>query len=153
VSLTGTWYNELNSKLVVNSASGGQLYGSYYSAVGQAQYIYPVVGQYNPAPLPSGGQAMSWTVVWNNAYGNSHSTTAWSGQFQKNDAGDEEIYTLWLLASEVQSSDQDWGSTQVGQDTFTRNPPAAATLARALRRGHASHPTPAFPDHPRKPSP
>jgi hypothetical protein len=150
MNLTGTWYNELNSVLVVQSASGGQLFGTYYSAVGQAAYVFPVAGQYNP--FPSGGQAMSWTVAWYNPYGNAHSTTAWAGQYQINTDGDEEIYSLWLLASEVASSSQDWASTRAGQDTFTRNPPEAATLARALRRGHASHPTPALPHHPKKPS-
>ena len=135
----GSWYNELGSMMQLSSGSSGTLRGTYWSAVGQATRQYQLQGTYDSKPLPgSGGQAAGWAVAWNNAYMNAHSNTSWSGQYQVQN-GQEQIYTLWLLASSV-TPDNDWQSTQVGQDTFTRNPPSAEIVERRRAAGHLSHP-------------
>ena len=139
---TGNWYNELGSQMFLN-ASGGQLSGFYASAVGQARYTYPLAGRYDTQPASGGGQTMAWTVSWQNAYQNAHSATGWSGQYF-DQGGNEEIYTLWLLAAEVSEGDE-WESTLAGQDTFTRTPPPKEAIARSKRRGNVPHPKGAHP--------
>ena len=135
---SGVWYNELGSMMKIYG-SGGALSGIYETAVGYASGQYTLEGRYNTSPS-SGGQAMSWAVAWQNAYLNSNSATGWSGQYQKNvDTGEEEIYTLWLLASEMES-DEDWASTNVGQDTFTRTKPSDEEIARRVGKRAAAHP-------------
>jgi hypothetical protein len=133
MSILGLWYNELGSTLEITSASDGTLTGTYSSVVGDAQYTYTLVGRYDGDPN-AGGQALGWTVMWQNQYGNSHSATSWTGQYQTNPStGQEEIYTLWLLVTE-EPSQNDWASTNVGQDTFTRTQPDAKAIGRARRR-------------------
>lgn len=138
MSILGTWYNELGSMMEITSASNGAVTGTYYSAVGQAQYTYTLVGRYDSEPS-AGGQALGWTVAWQNQSGNSHSATSWTGQYQIDPStGQEEITTFWLLVTE-EPAQNDWAATNVGQDTFTRTQPDAKTVDRARRRG-VSHP-------------
>jgi len=138
-SLYGSWYNELGSNMVL-TGSGAQLSGSYFSAVGQAAYQYPLSGRVNTGPsLPGSGTAIGWTVAWVNAYQAAPSATSWAGQYQQMPDGGEQITTLWLLVSET-IPENDWASTNVGQDIFTRTSPTAETVARRKRTGHFSHP-------------
>ena len=138
MGISGAWFNELGSKMSL-VASGGQLSGLYETAVGYASGQYQLTGRYNTAPS-SGGQAASWAVAWENPYVNANSATGWAGQYQINpDTGQEEIYTLWLLASEAMPAD-DWSSTRVGQDTFSRTQPTDEEIERRCRTKAASHP-------------
>ena len=132
----GVWYNELGSDMVLN-VSGSSVWGSYYSAVGDTFRRYDLVGLIDRQPLPS-GQALGWTVAWVNAYRNAHSATSWSGQYQVI-GGSDEIVALWLLTSETAPQD-DWASTQVGKDVFTRQPPSPEQLEANRRRVPPSHP-------------
>jgi hypothetical protein len=136
---SGVWYNELGSRMTINYVSGGGFSGIYETAVGYAAGQYTLQGRYNTQPS-SGGQAMAWAVAWQNAYLNSDSVTGWSGQYQTDPStGAEEIYTLWLLASEM-DPDEDWASTNVGQDTFSRTQPSAEEVERCRKARPASHP-------------
>ncbi len=137
MTISGTWYNELGSTLTL-VASDGTLSGTYETAVGGASGQYPLTGRYNTDPS-HGGQAASWSVAWQNASGNANSSTGWSGQYQQTASGQEEIHTMWLLASETEP-DHDWGSVQVGSDTFTRAKPTDENAARATQSRPASHP-------------
>lgn len=132
----GTWYNELGSDMVLN-VSGSSVWGTYYSAVGDATRRYDLAGRIDPDPLPS-GQALGWTVAWANAYRNTHSATAWSGQYQTID-GNEEIVALWLLTSET-PPEQDWASTLVGKDVFTRTRRSDEEIEANRRRVAPAHP-------------
>ncbi len=59
------------------------------------------------------------TVQWiNQDFGNSKSTTTWSGQRYIID-GNPTIYTTWLLTSE-QVIGNNWKSTLIGKDEFTK---------------------------------
>ena len=138
MGISGTWYNELGSMMQLTEADGA-LGGIYNSAVGHAEYEYTLVGRYDTEP-GSGGQAMSWTVVWQNAYGNSQSATAWAGQYQTLAGGEEEIFAMWLLASEVEDPGDDWSATQVGQDIFSRVAPTEDEIQAHRARRSASHP-------------
>jgi hypothetical protein len=133
-----TWYNELGSTMTLN-ASGAQLWGTYNSNVGQAQYDYELVGLVNTGqPLPGSGIALGWTVAWVNPYMTSPSVTSWTGQYQVDPVNGPEITTLWLLVTET-TEGNDWASTQVGADLFTQNQPTDEQIQAARRRG-VSHP-------------
>jgi hypothetical protein len=138
-SIYGSWYNELGSFMVIGG-SGAQISGSYFSAVGHAAYEYQLSGRVNTGkPLPGSGIALGWAVAWVNAYQSSPSGTSWAGQYQIMPDGTEQITTLWLLVTETTPGD-DWASTNVGQDIFTRNAPSQHAVARRKRTGHYSHP-------------
>lgn len=135
--LEGIWYNELGSKMVL-SVNGTSITGTYQTKVGDAFGLYPLVGGTDTAPIPS-GQAVGLVVTWaNEQHGSSHSVTSWSGQYQVLDS-EEMITAFWLLTIEA-DPDQDWKSTLVGKDLFTRHEPSEAEIARRLKVGPVSHP-------------
>jgi hypothetical protein len=138
---SGIWYNELGSQMELN-VSGNNVWGWYYSAVGVAQYTYPLAGEINTQPYPY-SQVLGWAVAWTNAYQNAHSVTAWSGQYQTID-GQEEIIAFWLLTSETPEL-QDWEATLIGRDVFTRTMPTAKQIARMRKRKAKPHPPEANP--------
>jgi len=133
----GIWYNELGSQMELN-ISGNNVWGWYYSGVGTAQFTYPLSGQINTKPQTY-SQALGWSVAWTNAYQDAHSATAWSGQYQQDSSGDEEIVAFWLLTSELPDN-EDWEATLVGKDVFTRSMPAPQDIQKARKRTAKSHP-------------
>ena len=135
--LAGTWYNELGSKMDLIVDPNGGLSGTYYSAVGKAEYTYDLAGRYDAQPPPNEGTTLAWTVTFRNSTLNAHSTTGWSGQFFANP---ERILTHWLLTRSTTTEDV-WNSTNLGTDTFTREEPSAADIekAKAHRVGHPHH--------------
>ncbi|WP_274917947.1 avidin/streptavidin family protein [Streptomyces sp. WZ-12] len=131
--ITGTWYNQLGSTFVVTADADGGLTGTYDSTVGNAEKRYVLTGRYDTAPATDGsGTALSWTVSWRNDYRNAHSATAWSGQYFG--GTDARIATQWLLASGTTTANE-WQSTLVGHDAFTKNKPSPAAIAAARRAG------------------
>ena len=100
MSVKGRWYNELGSYMDLE-VNGDLIEGIYYTAVGDAEGAYQLRGVIDSKGDPnSKGQAIAWVVVWKNKKSNSGSVTAWSGQYQIIDDGEEEIVTLWLLTKE-----------------------------------------------------
>lgn len=132
--LDGTWYNELGSTMTIQT-NGNQIRGTYQTAVGNAQGPFLLVGLFVAADA---SPALGFVVAWQNANGNAHSATAWSGQYQ-NWNGDEAILTTWLLTGET-LPDANWASTLVGQDVFKRTPPSPEEVEAALARRPPSHP-------------
>jgi hypothetical protein len=133
--LLGTWYNELGSTLVINEVANGVLSGQYSTAVssgGCAQGDYEVQGT-------TDGQTVGMAVTWANAQAPPcNSTTTWAGQYE--DVGGQEILTaMWLLVMNTTPEDN-WSSTLVGQDVFTRSAPAEGTLAQASVAKRHAHP-------------
>lgn len=116
--LDGTWYNALGSSMEL-MVKGDRVSGTYTTAVGEAQGRYPIVGAIDAEPQ-KGSQALGLVVVWANDQGSSHSVTTWSGQLEVID-GQEILRTTWLLTRET-APNQDWQSTLVGTDTFSRCP-------------------------------
>ena len=133
MKLTGTWYNELGSKMVLRGRDSN-ITGTYQTKVGDAKGIYRLVGRTDTDHDQS--QAVGWIVAWQNEYGSSDSVTAWSGQLQEID-GLETIVTTWLLTGETDPNN-DWRSTLVGKDVFTRAQPTQEEIEKTLQR--ASHP-------------
>ncbi|MGC5344041.1 avidin/streptavidin family protein [Streptomyces sp. AM 4-1-1] len=132
-AITGTWYNQLGSTMVVKATPSGYLTGTYNSAVGNAENTYVLTGRYDTAPATDGsGTTLGWTVSWRNSYRNAHSNTTWSGQFFGGTGA--HINTQWLLTRATVSSNE-WESTYVGHDEFTKTPPTAAEIAKAKKLG------------------
>lgn len=135
--MLGRWHNELGSCMDITAASEGQLTGMYETAVGDAKYFYQLTGRYD---CSSDGRSLGWIVTWNNSYGSSQSTTGWSGQYQIDPVTSApQILTTWLLTAQTKPGD-DWNSTHVGFDTFTRELPRAEVIEKAKRCGQVSHP-------------
>ena len=120
-SVGGEWHNELGSKMFINYNSDvpGQFTGTYYSAVGTAIKEYPLVGRYDTTGDTTEG-TMGFTVQWQNDCKNSKSVTTWSGQRQLDATGNACILTTWLLTEGTVQADN-WKSTTVGSDVFTRD--------------------------------
>ena len=146
--LDGVWYNELGSQMQLNVAADGTITGSYKTAVSESsctQGSYTIAGRTKPA----GGDVanVGWVVSWENDQSSCDSVTAWSGEFQMigNGAAQyETIKTTWLLTLETDQKDQ-WKSTLVGQDIFTRDAPRADQLKVARATKRYSHPAPSNP--------
>ena len=111
--LVGTWSNQLGSKMTITSVEEGNVQGSYetsVSASGCAKGTFPLVGRAN---LPSIGFVVSWPKC--------SSVTAWSGQLQN-----EQLVTTWVLTSQTVPKNN-WQSTTVNQDIFTKDNPEPST--------------------------
>jgi Avidin family len=123
--ISGVWYNELGSKMTLTADKDGGLCGTYKSAVGSVQDFYILAGRFDASPPRDRGVSVGWAVTFRNDVSNAHSTATWSGQYFDGGGGDSErILTNWLLTSSTTPSSV-WNSTNVGHDTFTRNPPNA----------------------------
>ena len=128
--LSGTWYNELGSEMILVADNNGGLSGRYKSAVGEAEDFYILAGRYDTSPPSGEGVSLGWAVTFHNDKRNAHSTTTWSGQFF--DDGSERILTHWLLTSSTTPSNV-WRSTNIGHDTFIRTRPRADALAEIVK--------------------
>lgn len=129
--ISGTWYNELGSTMILTADATGGLSGRYNSAVGRAQDFYVLTGRYDTNPPSDTGISLAWTVAFHNSFRNAHSTSGWSGQyFDEDDEEGERIITHWLLTTSS-TSESVWSSTNIGTDTFTRNMPEAADILKA----------------------
>ncbi|KAJ3710837.1 signal peptide-tamavidin 1 [Lentinula raphanica] len=139
--LSGKWYNELGSIMILFADGKGGLTGEYNSAVGNAEYWYILAGRFETAPPPDEGLSLGWAVSWRNEYRNAHSTATWSGQYFSQDSlGPERILTQWLLTTST-NTDNVWSSTGVGHDTFVRDKPSLEAIAKAKAlRINSPHP-------------
>ena len=126
----GTWYNEIGSQMNLQCV-GKNISGTYHTSVGNASGIYNLSGQMDTDLDQS--TAIGWVVVWNNEYGSSDSITAWSGQVQTVD-GVLYIVTTWLLTSETEQDDN-WHSTFIGKDIFTKTQPSEEERRKNISKG------------------
>ena len=74
---------------------------------------------------PENGPSLGWVVSWQNERFNSHSVTAWPGQFRVVADGQEFITATWLLTRES-PPEEDLGINYLGKDVFSRNAPPKA---------------------------
>jgi hypothetical protein len=147
MSIAGTWWNELGSKVVLkrDRKDKRRITGKYHTNVGDAKArVYPLVGRCDASGNPD--LLVSWVVVWDppdpptnpNDPPNKPSITAWTGQYHVDkQAGIEFITTTWLLTSMTSAAD-DWKSTRVSMDIFFRTPPSPKLTATAKRMGKAA---------------
>jgi hypothetical protein len=136
MDLNGDWFNELGSKMTLIVA-GGNITGKYHTAVGDAEGIYDLVGRLSEPPDEN--RTLGFVVSWQNEKRAVDSATSWSGEAREIN-GNEVILTTWLLTLETSPND-DWKSTIVGKDAFTRNPPSREDMEHGrLMRATSHHP-------------
>lgn len=131
--LSGTWYNQLGSKLILENL-GDPVYpvtlgGTYTTAV----YLSTPNGTVKLLHHDLGGTTtqsglVTFRVIWNKKQPLSTSVaelrtpatlTTWIGQCVECD-GQETMRTTWIL-TEAQNTCQDmWKANRIGQDTFKR---------------------------------
>lgn len=109
----GIWSNELGSEMHLNVRADGVVTGKYKTGVGEPQPIE----EFDLSGFAS-GDLLSFTVN----FGRYNSLASWAGQHTIN-AGKELIKTMWLLARNVQDSDEAadlWGAVLTGCNDFQR---------------------------------
>jgi hypothetical protein len=135
MDISGDWYNELGSKmtLIIN---GAIITGAYQTAVGDASGIYDLTGRVS---VPSDtNYTLGFVVTWQNKVRSTDAVTSWAGEAREI-GGEQFILTTWLLSIETAPAD-DWKSTLVGKDTFTRYAPNPATIEKLKAvRGPSHH--------------
>jgi hypothetical protein len=135
--LQGTWYNELGSTMVIGQLdpSNQTVTGTYTTAVsssGCAKGQFLLAGR---SDVQAGGQTIGWAVSWLNTSSKCWSTTSWAGHFD----GQGTIMAFWLLAMRADPGEE-WASTVIGQDVFTRTQPTEEEIVHALQMKRHSHP-------------
>jgi Avidin family len=138
MDLSGIWCNQLYSTASLDDDGKGGLTGTIVCASGEfAGFEFPVVGFYDLAPRLS-ATAVAFVTNWANSDTNGHSVTAWSGQY---DADTDTIVATWMLTAEtgVDPTDE-WHSTLIGQDRFSREDRLSSRPAVAASRHPSSHP-------------
>ena len=136
--LDGDWYSELGSSMNLKTKSDGTLTGTYDSTVGDAKSRYPLAGRYDTL---TDRRSLGWTVTWvNEIHHTSMSTTCWSAQYQiKPENQQPQILATWILTVQT-TPGEDWNSTNLGFDVFTKNPPTLVQSTKAKQQGRISHP-------------
>lgn len=108
VDYTGTWVNQLGSRVVLTQA-GDRLSGTYESAVsgGGTATTGDLQGYVD-------GDLIAFVVHWRDY----QAITTWVGQLDPQ-APAQTLRTLWHMTQQV-ASGEEWASINAGADTFTR---------------------------------
>lgn len=113
-----SWRNEEGSIMELAYGSDGSLSGTYQSGVGD-KHRFLLSGRWDTTPSQNNSYACGWSVVWKNRSGvDLDEVTSWSGHHICNKLG-YIIKTTWLLTQDTVLAN-DWKSTLIGQDIFTR---------------------------------
>jgi hypothetical protein len=113
VGATFTYENELGSTMTFTVGAGGELSGTYTSAVS---------GGGGPVSGPMAGFIDSHSIAWSVSWPNAPAVTSWTGAFISNGTGFN-IETLWYMATQASTSGAPfWTAVQAGADTFTPTP-------------------------------
>jgi Avidin family len=137
MSIEGVWYNELNSMMELK-VKGSSISGRYNTKVGDAEGWYELVGWVGgKRPNQS---TLGFVVLWENDKRSTDSVTVWTGEwFIDPDSGHERIEMMWLLAKETTPADE-WTSTKIGKDIFSRNQISSKTMQALTKLRAPSHP-------------
>lgn len=112
--LTGTWENELNSKLIITDITNGIIQGTYKTGVGNDHTEEPVIGFWKYIEERE-SILLGFTVMWKNMDNDKLPTvTAWTGEYINN-----KINSTWILTSSEESNDK-WKNTLINKDVFTK---------------------------------
>ncbi|XP_045181202.2 streptavidin-like [Mercenaria mercenaria] len=114
--LAGKWKNQLKSEMKI-ICQNGEVTGKYNTAVGRASNYYQLVGRYTRVGTNSTDTILGWSVSWNNdVYGNSNSTTSWTGIHYRDEGN---IHTHWILVR-YHTKPNLWKTSMIGHDEFHR---------------------------------
>jgi hypothetical protein len=131
MDIRGQWFNELKSHMTID-VDGLMITGKYHTGVGDAEGEYELVGCIS---MPNDkNSTIAFVVAWQNGMQDTDAVTAWAGEVREID-GTQYMTTTWLLTKETLPKD-DWRSTLVGKDYFTRTPQDAKDVEKLslLRR-------------------
>jgi len=123
-TISGSWLNELGTRMTIVANDRGRVTGEIRSEVGGVGDEQPVVGYLAPWPAQRG--VIGLVVPW----AETASVTTWSGHF---DLDADVIVANWLLTT-ADFEENEWQSTRVGRDVFRR----VGTLSSANGRRHQS---------------
>jgi len=134
MNFNGYWYNQHGSELFLEQSAEGHLQGEYRTNVESSNGIAGTT--HSPVKGSVSGNIFSFQVTWQGG----RSVTTWTGQyhtrcsrqslFYKPSQSNSVLHTTWLLTTAVESCDDAWKQTRIGQDVFTR---------RAMREGPRRH--------------
>ncbi|XP_045181410.2 streptavidin-like isoform X1 [Mercenaria mercenaria] len=114
--LAGKWKNQLKSEMEI-ICQNGKVTGKYNTAVGRASNYYHLVGRYTRVGTNFTDTILGWSVSWNNdVYGNSNSTTSWTGIHYRDEGI---IHTHWILVRYHNQANL-WQTNMIGHDDFHR---------------------------------
>lgn len=137
MDIGGQWFNELGSRMVID-VHDGMITGQYHTGVGEAAGEYELVGRIS---MPNNdNRAIAFVVAWQNGMQDTDAVTAWSGEVREVDEI-QYMTTTWLLTRETLPKN-DWRSTAVGKDYFTRTPQDAKDVDKLSLLRRPSHPFP-----------
>jgi avidin family protein len=137
MDIRGQWFNELTSRMVID-VHGNTITGKYHTGVGEAEGEYELVGWIS-TPNDNNG-TIAFVVAWQNGIQDTDAVTAWSGEGRDID-GTQYITATWLITKETLPND-DWRSTIIGKDYFTRTPQDGKDFKRLSLFRQPSHPFP-----------
>ena len=117
--LSGTWYNDVGSEVILNQAKSGVITGEYRTAVeqekGSAGTTHSLV--YGSSAFGNLNTTFSLIVVWRGGA----SVTGWVGQCHICENNTAVLEMSWLLRSKVDSCNDVWKSTMHGVNSFTHH--------------------------------
>lgn len=137
MDIRGQWFNELKSHMVID-VHGCMITGKYHTGVGGAEGEYELVGRISTPN--DNNRTIAFVVAWQNGMQDTDAVTAWSGEVREIE-GTQYMTTTWLLTRETLPKD-DWRSTAVGKDYFTRTPQDAQNAEKFSLLRRPSHPFP-----------
>lgn len=116
-NIGGKWYNELGSEMELTVTQDGIITGDYCTAVeskpgAKGKQPAHIIGHVSP---DGSHDTFGFNVLWKKGA----STTSWTGEYKECD-GEPVLLTTWLLTSETDSCLDNWMSTRIGKDCFTR---------------------------------
>jgi Avidin family len=114
MELSGTWVNQLGSKVTLDALEDGTLQGFYHTAVSSANKPLPgtpITGRWQSNPA---GVLFGFTAMWMFEKDGEvkYSSTSWSGR-----SSEGKLVTTWLLTS---ANSPDWESVRVNKDVFVK---------------------------------
>lgn len=114
--LSGHWYNELGSGMVIDPMIDGALTGKYMNNASDSSTATEKL-------IGSCGYGVPATFGFVVNFEEGRYTTTWSGQYRKDNENEEVLLTTWIMTANVPEANLYWDATHVSQDRFTRNPP------------------------------
>jgi len=115
-NISGTWQNELGSRMLLKVGESNRFAGEYYTAVettpGAAAFISNITGSYSPQ---GDGTLLAFSVLFNHG----SSMASWVGQCTVCD-GKEVIHTTYIFRKYAPNDYEKWATVIVNQNTFYR---------------------------------
>ena len=118
--LLGDWINQNGSCLRILEGEGSAIKAVFESKKGRAARgkEYQVTGSQN-------GEILCFIVNFDDPEENLHAMTSFNGRILKNEQGDQQIHTLWVLTRQFEDEarskpTQVWNSFLINTDVFTR---------------------------------